>query len=244
MTELSNLLPRSLYVFLDFDGTLVSLADTPDSIVVPDELNGVLADLHQRLNGRLAIVSGREVSQIERFLPDFPGDIFGAHGAEARIDGALRRHRLVGSDIVADAQARARSLTDSDPDLLLELKDTGAVVHYRATPQKGDQVKAALQDIVDDHGDLVLHASKMAWEMRPADATKAAAVQHLMQGQPDTIRPVVIGDDVTDEEAMAVAHQMNGVCIKIGTGDTSAQHRLDGPSELHALLRIWSAGDV
>ncbi|WP_090159846.1 trehalose-phosphatase [Loktanella sp. DSM 29012] len=240
MTELATLDLRRLYLFLDFDGTLVDLAPTPDAIHVPDDLPTLLAGLHDRTQGRLAIVSGREVAQIAHFLPTFPGAIYGAHGAESRVEGVDRPHPLAGSATVAAVQAAAADLVATDPALLLERKKTGAVVHYRAAPTKGSAVRAALSDMIAGHPDLVLHASKMAWEIRPADASKAGAVQALMDGQPDDVRPVVIGDDTTDEEAMEVAQTMNGICIRVGEGDTIAPHRLDAPSDVHALLRRWA----
>src|SRR5690606_23919201 len=58
--------PRPIALFLDFDGTLVEIADTPDSIVVPDSLSARLDVLSDRLGGRLALVSGRGIEDVER----------------------------------------------------------------------------------------------------------------------------------------------------------------------------------
>ena len=46
-------------LFLDFDGTLVDLAATPDGITVPDHLEGAIARLSDRLDGRLHGRQGR-----------------------------------------------------------------------------------------------------------------------------------------------------------------------------------------
>ena len=46
-------------LFLDFDGTLVELADTPDSIRVAPELGPLLERLRRRLDGRGGGRSGR-----------------------------------------------------------------------------------------------------------------------------------------------------------------------------------------
>ena len=62
-------LPENAALFLDFDGTLVDLADTPDSIRVPAGLAPLLEQLRQRLRGRLAIVSGRSLADLDRHLP-------------------------------------------------------------------------------------------------------------------------------------------------------------------------------
>ncbi len=37
--------------------------------------------------------------------------------------------------------------------------------------------------------------------------------------------PVMIGDDVTDEDGFRAAQDLGGIAIKIGPGPTSARHR-------------------
>src|SRR3546814_11081940 len=51
-------------LFLDFDGTLVELADRPDRVVIGPDLRPLLLDLRDALDGRLAIVSGRSVATL------------------------------------------------------------------------------------------------------------------------------------------------------------------------------------
>ncbi len=235
-----DLFVSRLCVFLDFDGTLVPLAPTPDGITVPDDLTDLLARLHKRLDGRLCIVSGREIAVLDRFLPGFPGDVFGAHGAESRRDGVVARHPLVGSDVVAKAQQAAAQAVADVPGLLLETKDTGAVIHYRAAPDAEPAALAAAQAIVAASPGLDLHRSKMAFEIRPLDASKAAAVTAIMAQQPQGIVPVVIGDDVTDEEAMVAANALDGLCIRVGDGNTVATWRLPDPASVITLLRHWA----
>ena len=70
-----------LALFLDFDGTLVELADTPDAIHVPPTLCARLKALADRLDGRLALVSGRALDDIESYLPDIAVARAGSHGA-------------------------------------------------------------------------------------------------------------------------------------------------------------------
>ena len=238
--QLDRLDPGEILFCLDFDGTLVAIADRPDGIIVPDDLADDLNRLKARADGRLAIVTGREVSAIERFLPGYTGDIFGAHGTESRRDGQLKTHPLVGSDTVAALQDRARTLCEAHAPLLLERKKTGAVVHYRADPALEDLVIATLSDAIEERPELVLHHSKMAIEVRPADATKGRAVTELMAEAAPGVRPLVAGDDTTDEEAMEVAETMNGVTIRVGDGKTRATHRVETPETMRALVRTWA----
>jgi trehalose 6-phosphate phosphatase len=238
---LGHMSTSDLFLFFDFDGTLVDLAATPDGIVIPDALPGLLSHLHTHLDGRLCLVSGREVATLERFLPDFPGDIFGAHGAEARRAGKLTRHPLVGSPLVADVQRQAQDAVNTIDGLTLETKGTGAVIHYRAAPYAEAKARAAADRIARTANGMELHTSKMAFEIRPADSSKAGAVRTIMAEQLPQIRPVVVGDDVTDDEAMVVANERGGFGVRVGPGETCAAYRLPGPAAVHAVLRVWLA---
>src|SRR3546814_6312996 len=71
-----------LALFLDFDGTLVEIADTPDGIRVPDGVPAQLAGLHRALGGRIAIVSGRAIADIRSHLGPLDLLMVGSHGAE------------------------------------------------------------------------------------------------------------------------------------------------------------------
>ena len=73
-----------LAVFLDIDGTLIDIADTPDGIVVPAGLPVALTGLARTLGGAVALVTGRSVATVERLFPSVPVAINGLHGAEWR----------------------------------------------------------------------------------------------------------------------------------------------------------------
>lgn len=55
---------QPIALFLDFDGTLVEIAATPETIAVPAGLAQGLVDLSHELEGRLALVSGRALDDI------------------------------------------------------------------------------------------------------------------------------------------------------------------------------------
>ena len=228
-------------VFLDFDGTLVELAATPDAIVVPDDLRPVLDRLHRATDGRLVIVSGRPVDQIAGFLPDFPGDIHGAHGAERRVAGQFHAHPLAGSDAVAELQSSAQDAIAEHPAILLERKQSGLVLHYRADASLADTARDIAERLVAQAGgDFVLHPSKMAYEVRPSDADKGGALDRVMAGQSSGLLPVVFGDDTTDEEAMLRARAHGGFGVKVGEGDSIAACRLADPAAVLAVLQHWT----
>lgn len=218
-------------LFLDFDGCLVEIAPRPDAITVPPELPPLLARLFDRLNGAVALVSGRDVADLRRYLPDFPGPVAGSHGAELAFPGEA-------SNPPADAQLdldalhrAARDLAAAHDGLLAELKPHGVGLHYRARPDLAEWVAEAMTRLARDHPTLTLQPAKMALELRPAAAGKDRVLARLMERAPFQGRtPVFAGDDVTDEAAIVEAQARGGFGVKIGEGDSQARFRLPDPA--------------
>ena len=76
-------------LFLDFDGTLVEIAERPEAVRVDPALGSTLARLSNRLGGALALVSGRPIAALDGFLAPRRFDAAGLHGIERRIGGRL-----------------------------------------------------------------------------------------------------------------------------------------------------------
>lgn len=240
---LPDLDPAAAAFFLDFDGVLVPLAETPHAIEVHPEVPRVLDALHERSGGAVAIVSGRAVADVRRYLPRFPGPIAGSHGAE--VDRGQGITRQVDPD-----PARVHALTQmvegfaaSDPAYIAEAKPMGVVLHFRRKPElRGaayHMLEAALQEFRGFH----IHHSKMAFEVRPDGVGKEHAVQNLMGAAPFAgRRPCYFGDDVTDELALEWVREQGGVSVKVGDGQTVADCRLGTPADVLASLSRLAGG--
>jgi trehalose 6-phosphate phosphatase len=206
-------LPDRAALLLDMDGTLIDIAATPGSVVVPAGLPPVLRRLRTRLDGALAIVTGRPIAQIDALLPDTVYAVAGEHGAAIRPapDAPVRRADL--ADPPAGWIARAEALAAGTPGVLLERKARGFVLHYRQAPQAGPGLYAALAALIEGHTDaFTMLSALMAWEIKPRGADKATAVAALMAEAPFVGRiPVYIGDDVTDEDGMRAARALGGI---------------------------------
>ncbi|MEC3949209.1 trehalose-phosphatase [Sphingobium sp. HWE2-09] len=202
-------------LFLDFDGTLAPLAETPDAVDVDDALLTLLARLRDRLDGRLAIVSGRSVATL-RELGFGAFLLSGTHGLEfARPGEAVTAPpRLPAIDAVERA---FQIFADDKPGLLVERKSISVGLHFRGAPIWGDEVGILAAGLARDHG-LALQNGKMLYELRPGGADKGSALTKMMQDAPMTGGvPVFIGDDVTDEEGFAAATELGGAGILVGT---------------------------
>src|SRR5262249_47619507 len=77
LPELRN--PDQYALFLDFDGTLVAIADRPEDVRLDPETRDALAELNERLAGALAIVTGREIAAVDRFLEPLRLSVAGLH---------------------------------------------------------------------------------------------------------------------------------------------------------------------
>lgn len=201
-------------LFLDFDGTLAPIADTPDGVVVDRELLGLLARLRERLDGRLAIVSGRSVAALREFgFGDFL--LAGTHGLEIAEPGESVEApvRLASID---QAEAAFHHFAEGKPGILVERKTISAGLHFRGAPQWGNAAHELADELAGRFG-LTLQPGKMLYELRPGGADKGSAVRLLMSRLPMCGgTPLFIGDDVTDEEGFAAAREMGGAGILVG----------------------------
>lgn len=204
-------------LLLDLDGTLLDIAPTPDSVVVPDGFLLVLATLRDRLCGALAVISGRPVAQVDSLLGAIPTAVAGEHGGAMRHGPAAPLERLDLPTAPAAWYAAAELMAAAHPGALLERKARGFVVHYRLAPMAGPALHDALAALVTPNGkEFVLMPAHMAWEIRPRGVDKGGAVRRLMARAPFATRlPVFIGDDVTDEDAIAAAQALGGVGLRV-----------------------------
>lgn len=228
-------------LFLDFDGVLVALADTPDSIDVPRDLAPLLNDLSAAFGGAVAVVSGRAAGTIERFLPDYGGDIIGSHGAERRLGGEAESHPLAGSEDVRKIQGVVRSFAALDPGFLVEDKPCGVVLHFRRNPDLHDEAHRFMESLGSHFPEFRIQPAKMAVEMKPGDVGKVASVRWLLERAPYQGRkPIYFGDDLTDEPAMEHCIAAGGTAVKVGEGETHAAYRLDSDADVRAVLAQWA----
>lgn len=228
-----------LAVFTDFDGTLVEIAETPDSVAVPPELPGQLDRILTEFDHAFAVITGREIADIDRFLSPLQLPIAGAHGSQRRrADGTLEEMDVHLIDAAAEIAEALEALVSEHPELILEPKEGAVALHFRRAPELADECHRAMQDAVRDHPDFTLVAGKMVIEARPSAFDKGAALRAFMQEQPFIGRvPIFIGDDRTDEDAFRVAQELGGVGIKLGPGETVARMRIADVTSVHALLR-------
>ncbi|WP_442756114.1 trehalose-phosphatase [Methylocystis sp. JAN1] len=230
-------------LFLDFDGTLVDVAPTPETIRIPLDLCSLLGRLMRALDGALAVVTGRSVTDVERYLASSRLVIAGEHGAELRI----ARDRFV-STVAAMSPAAAAavsSISERFDGAEVEVKRSSIAVHYRANPEAGPGIERELRRLLSENfREFVLCRGRKVYELVPAHVSKGAAIDSLMRFPPFLgRRPIMIGDDFTDEAAFQSAELHGGMGLKVA-GEHFSKDVADfnEPAEVRAWLAAFAAG--
>jgi trehalose 6-phosphate phosphatase len=213
-------------LFLDFDGTLVDLAPTPDAIQVSIALRELLVRLNYCLSGRVALLSGRSVSDLLGHLHPVTLTMAGSHGLErARLGEEIVAPAI--PDTLSEAVNVLRSVQAHYPGVLIEEKPFGVAVHFRLAPEAEEACRFAASEVANQTG-MVVQPGKMVFELKPSDGTKGGALRSFMAEPPFvTTRPVFLGDDLTDEHGFEAAIDLGGTGVLVGDERaTAAIYRL------------------
>lgn len=222
-------------LFLDVDGTLLEIAETPQGVHVPASLKQLLDEVRWRLDGALALVSGRSLANLDQLFSPLRFIASGVHGCERRTaDGHVLRPE-VDAGTIARVRTHLADFVRGHEGLLLEDKHYAVAMHFRRAPEMKEEVYRVMNEALVQLGPtFAFQEGKSVLELRPNAWTKGSSITSFMQEAPFAGRtPVFIGDDVTDEDAFEVVNEMSGVSIRVGNPTaTVAQHRLGGVSEV------------
>lgn len=232
-------------VFVDLDGTLVEIVAQPHLVQVPHWLPPLLSDAAARLDGALALISGRPIRELDEILNVSHLAAAGLHGLESRrSDGSITRSP---TPAIPDWVRRdLDELCGPRPGLLLEDKTQSIAVHFRQAPDQVDRVRENLVRICEDLGEaFVLQPGKMVCELRPRGTNKGTAIRDFMRAPPFAGRvPVFIGDDVTDEDGFGVVNSLGGYSVRVGNDgySTLARYSLRNVDAVHDWLDCLDCG--
>jgi trehalose 6-phosphate phosphatase len=209
--------PAGVALFLDLDGTLLDIASAPTDVSAPIGLSATLQRLQRTLSGAVAVLTGRTIDDADRLLAPVKLAGAGVHGGELRFEPEGEIEVISGS-VPAPLVAAVEKLARSIPGVFVEHKGIALAVHYRAAPAFEPMLETELRGLLDAHANrLVLSQGRRVLELAPRTSTKGTALKQLMQMQPfQGRRPVMIGDDMSDEAALDVAASLGGMGLKVG----------------------------
>ena len=208
--------PEAMALFLDLDGTVLDIVARPQEILVPAGLGETLRRIEARLGGALAVITGRTVADVDRFLTPFKPIVAGVHGAQLRIsvDGETRTTVKPLDEVLIQAVI---CIARDFPGVLVEPKGQSIAVHYREVPEAESRIETGLLRILERTADrLILSKGRRVLEIVPGPVFKGVPLATLMSLPVFTgRRPAMIGDDASDEAALAVAEQLGGWGLKV-----------------------------
>ncbi len=203
-------------LLLDFDGTLVDIAPTPDAVHVPDDLCESLARLLELTNGALAVVSGRPIRDIDAKFSPLKLPAVGGHGAEMRVhDDEIVS---MAAPLPEELRRRLKAAEEFDPGILVEDKGYSVASHYRRAPameaRLRDHIEAVCADFPDEPMEML--PGKALFEIKRPGVSKGEGVRALLTHAPFAGRtPVFIGDDETDKTLFALLPEFGGIGFSV-----------------------------
>ncbi len=225
--------------FLDIDGTLVDLSDSPIGASLGAGGRQLIDELYRAAGGAVALISGRSIADIDRLAPDLRLPAAGQHGIERRnAAGRISRHAFPAQELDWIRRELAAAVA-SHHGLVLEDKGLSLALHYRRAPRLGGFVHRLARSLAARVGpQYCLQTGKRIVELKPAGKDKGVAVQEFMQEEPFRGRtPVFVGDDSTDEYGFATVNRLHGHSVKVGPGRTAARWRLRDVRAVQAWLQ-------
>jgi trehalose 6-phosphate phosphatase len=236
--------PEKSALFLDFDGTLVEIADHPGAVVVAPYLPGLIADLSRRLDGRLAIVTGRSIAALEELLGPVEVAVAGSHGGEFRRSAAAGIEPLA-EPLPGEIVSACEAFAAANGGLLVEPKPFSVAVHYRHHPEALESLLNCAQGLASAAGLSLTHGKQVIELAMPGSDKGTAAARFMALPAFAGTTPLFLGDDVTDEHAFHAMRGLGGQGVLVGPmRPTAAAARLPGVAAVHAWLKAGLEGNT
>jgi trehalose 6-phosphate phosphatase len=213
-------------LFLDLDGTLAPFAARPQDVRPDPRRTRLVERLSVALKGRLAVVSGRTLADVDRILEGRVTAVAAVHGLVRREpDGAVTESEPHAS--LAVVAERLREFATRDSGLIVEEKGLSVALHYRLARAQGVVARNLAEELAAESG-LTLQHGDMVEELRTPGPTKGDSVRAFMARPPfEGATPLFVGDDATDEHGFEAASELGGLGVLVGPRrDSAARYRL------------------
>jgi trehalose 6-phosphate phosphatase len=229
--------PEHFAFFFDFDGTLADIVAHPELVEVTEATRNALTALRLSHEGAVAIITGRDIAAIDRFLTPVRMPVAGVHGLTRRDATGQTHHPEYDGDALKLIETKLERLVAQETGLLLEAKEGAVALHYRLRPELEGVCLEAMEHAVNGAPTISVRRGKMVIEAVGHSGNKGEAIESFLTEKPFAGRvPVFAGDDLTDEDGFASVNRLHGISIKVGQGDTQARYRVQDREELLSWL--------
>jgi trehalose 6-phosphate synthase/phosphatase len=237
-----NSQPIDVRLLLDYDGTLVPLAQSPGLAVPDSELLALLDALAGRRELRVGIVSGRAHSDLDSWLGHLPIALWAEHGFwhRSRPGEPWEPACSVPHDWTQSIAPILRQITASTPGSIVERKTVSIAWHYRLVEptlaaRQMRILRIRLDDELRDQPFDVIEGKKVI-EVRLRCVSKALAAERIAADVSPETAIVAIGDDQTDEELFCALPE-SSVTVAVGNQPSKAKYRLADYRAVRRMLR-------
>ncbi len=233
---------KSRIFFLDYDGTLFPLVQTPDLARPDSEIISLLEDLSRDAGNLLVIVSGRERWVLDSWFGQLPVGLIAEHGVWTKDHGKeWEMERAVSNEWKDDLIPILEIYMDRTPGSFVEKKEYSIAWHFRnADPDLAlIRVRELREDLLlrTKNLNLNLLEGHKVLEIRNAEINKGIAVLKTLQKASYEFC-FAAGDDRTDEDMFSVLHQ-GAYTIKVGSSPSHAVYHVRSVDEIRNLLRSF-----
>ncbi len=226
--------PRRVLLAFDYDGVLAPLVKRPSGANMRPQTRALLRRVVRLYP--VAIVSGRAWRDCARFVGRLDATLVGNHGFE------LGRPVPVPAAVLRKVRGWRRRLERDLRDvegIHFEDKRSTLAVHYGLARDRTGAERAVYEAANQLEGTRLI-AGKRVLNVLPHDfPSKGDAVRALV-ARLGCDGAVVLGDDVTDEDAFAVGAPLV-FGVHVGKGPSLAPWRLGAQADVDELLRIFIA---
>jgi len=234
---------KRIAIFLDYDGTLTPIVETPARAVMHEDMREVVMELSRHCP--VGIISGRDLKDVQDKVRIDSIVYAGSHGFDIAGPRGLQIENTVGEEFLPVLDKAEKELSRklrSIQGLLVERKRFAIAIHYRLVdPGRVEGVEKLVDEIAAGHPELRKAYGKKIFELQPQmDWHKGKALLALLRTlklDGGDVLPFYTGDDVTDEDAFrALKGRGIGIVVWDHPYETAAAYSLKNPDEVRDFL--------
>ena len=230
-------------IMLDYDGTLREFVDKPEDAKPTEAIYSILKKLTADKKNEVLLISGRDRYCLEEWFGKLDLNLVAAHGMWIRPAG---EDWSVTETLTNTWKETIRPVLEvhaaRTPGSLIEEKDYSLAWHYRRCEPDMAAVRVselidALEDMTNNLNIGILKGNKVV-EIKDTTINKGRAASIWLTRETwDFI--FVAGDDWTDEDMFAIVPP-GAFSVKVGTGVSEANYRVDSVKDVHRILETVS----
>jgi trehalose 6-phosphate synthase/phosphatase len=232
----------TLALLLDYDGTLVPIATTPDRAVPDAALLALINRLAARPNTLVHLISGRSRDALHAWFGTCSIALWAEHGIWLRPQSRSEWETTIDASNqcwLPHVRELMEAVVAETPGSFIEQKRASIAWHYRQTVRgfgeaQARELRVALSRATVNQPIEIIEGKKVL-EVRPRGASKGTIVQRLLSHDPPPTQILAVGDDRTDEEMFA-ALPSSAITMHVGSGTTFAKYRLRDSAAVRSFL--------